>query len=486
MAEAVVLPRSSPESRGIRSASIHEFIDAADRDIRDLHSVMLLRHGHVVAEGWWDPCGPAEPHMLFSLSKSFTSTAIGLLVTEGKLAVDDLVLSFFPEEAPATPEANARAMRVRHLLSMTAGHDTDPTEAVFRQTTTDWVRAFFAQPVPDEPGSRFVYNTAATYMLSAIVQKLTGARMLDYLRPRLFEPLGIANPVWDTSPQGIDVGGSGLHITTEDIARFGQLYLQHGLLQGKQLIPASWITEATVRQVDNGPSPNIDWVQGYGYQFWRCQHGAYRGDGAFGQFCVVMPDKDAVLAITAGVSNMQAVLDLVWKHLLPALEPETLSEDYGAQNALTQRLRGLRLNPQPGKLGAQIAAQVSGKTFALADNADNIKALTFDFGEHGCTLTSQTDHGEQQVTCGSGAWVRGDLGWGRDRLVPPGPIAASGAWRDDRTYVARILWYRTPFARTLTCRFDGDRVHVKQQMNVSFGSTDRPRLEGRLVASAVV
>src|SRR5437660_3191760 len=185
-------------------------------------------------------------------------------------------------------------------------------------------------------------------MQSAIVQKVTGQTVLDYLRPRLFEPLGIADPTWGTSPQGITLGGYGLSIRTEDIAKFGQLYLQHGKWNDRQLIPAAWVEAATSRQTSNGSNPNSDWDQGYGYQFWRARHGAYRGDGAFGQFCIVMPEQDAVVAITSGVRDMQAVLNLVWEQLLPALKPSTLDTDDDSHKKLVRTLKGLALRPQAG------------------------------------------------------------------------------------------------------------------------------------------
>ena len=149
-------------------------------------------------------------------------------------------------------------------------------------------------------------------MLSAMVQNATGETVLDYLRPRLFDPLGIENPTWASSPEGITLGGYGLSVRTEDIARFGQLYLRKGLWRGMQLVPADWVAEATARQVSNGSNPRSEWDQGYGYKFWRCRHNAYRADGAFGQYCIVLPDQDAVVAITSGVRDMQAVMNLVW------------------------------------------------------------------------------------------------------------------------------------------------------------------------------
>ncbi|WP_206028548.1 serine hydrolase [Thalassoroseus pseudoceratinae] len=315
------LPRSTPESQGVSSKAIRKFVKAADETIDSMHSFMLVRHGHVIAEGWWEPESAEKPHILWSLSKSFTSTAVGLAVAEGKLDIDDQVIEFFPKDAPAEPSENLKAMRVRDLLTMSTGHNAEP----WWSGDEVWTKRFLAQPVPHKPGSHFMYNTPATYMLSAIVQKVTGQTVLDYLTPRLFHPLGIEKPTWDQSPQGISIGGYGLYLRTEDIAKFGQLYLQKGQWNGKKLIPANWVTQATSKQVDNNNARharNPDWRQGYGFQFWRCRHGAFRGDGKDGQFCIVLPKQDAVIAITAKTGNMQKQLDLVWEHLLPAFHDE--------------------------------------------------------------------------------------------------------------------------------------------------------------------
>ncbi len=487
MTDVATLATSTPEAEGIRSSAILGFLDAAEREIRDLHSFILLRHGKLVAEGYWDPYGPSYPHMLFSLSKSFTSTAIGMLVAEGRLSVDDAVLDYFPDTAPAEPSDHLRAMRVRHLLTMTTGHETEPLSGM-REREASWTRAFLAWPVEHVPGTHFVYNSLATYMLSAIVQRITGQRLLDYLGPRLFEPLGIANPTWERSPEGIDVGGWGLSITTRDIARFGQLYLQRGVWQGRRLIPEAWVGEATSRQVPNGPSENPDWEQGYGYQFWRCRHGAYRGDGAFGQFCVVMPDQEAVLAITSGTSTMQAVLDLVWAHLLPAMEAEPLPEDAALQRTLADRLAALRLAPPRGQPTSPRAADLSGREFVLDKAAGPIAAISFDVADDGGTLTLRGTEQVEQIRCGYGRWVRGESALLHPRANAAegvvARIAASGAWADDQTYVVDLCWYQTPFRRTLTCRFEDGRVLIDQRVNVGFGPTDLPRLEGRAVRSS--
>src|SRR4030095_7379780 len=164
------LPRSSPEREGISSADILDFVDTADRQIDTMNSFMFVRHGYVVAEGWWSPYDPTTPHILYSLSKSFTSTAVGLAISEGKMSLDDEVLKYFPEEAPAEPSVNLKAMRVRDLLRMATGNVAEASFA----GNIPWTRAFLAQPVPFKPGTHFLYNSPGTYMLSAIVQKVTG------------------------------------------------------------------------------------------------------------------------------------------------------------------------------------------------------------------------------------------------------------------------------------------------------------------------
>ena len=348
------LPRSTPEAQGVSSAVIRTFVEAADQQVIAMHSFMLVRHGNVVAECWWKPEAAEKPHVMHSLSKSFTSTAVGLAIAEGKLSIDDPVLKFFPEEAPAEPSDKLKAMRVRDLLTMTCGHDAE-----VKFTNGPWVQAFLGHPVPFKPGTHFMYNTPGSHMLSAIVRKVTGETVLDYLKPRLFEPLGIENPEWGSSPQGNTFGGWGLKIRTEDIAKFGQLYLQKGKWQDKQLVPAAWVEQATSKQVSNGSDPAKDWDQGYGFQFWRCRHGAFRGDGANGQFCVVLPEQDAVIAITADTRDMQAELNVVWDNLLPAFHPDPLPSNPAEEGKLKEVLSHLEVRASAAKKTAE--AKAAGK-----------------------------------------------------------------------------------------------------------------------------
>jgi CubicO group peptidase (beta-lactamase class C family) len=338
------LPRSTPEAQGVSSDAVRAFVEAADR-IDTLHSFMLVRHGHVIAEGWWKPEAATKPHVLHSLSKSFTSAAVGLAIADGKLALDDKVLKFFPADAPADPSDNLKALTVRDLLTMSGGHDTEPKTGPGGPS----VKQFLAHPFVHKPGTHFQYNSLGTYTLSAIISKVTGQTTLDYLKPRLFEPLGIDSPQWPTSREGYTIGGTGLRLCTEDIAKFGLLCLQKGKWNGRQLIPQSWVEAATSKQVPNDSESHtkigVDWRQGYGYQFWRCTHNAFRGDGAAGQFVVVIPGKDAVIAITADTGNMQGELNVVWDKLFPAFGDEALPEDDARRDKLKRAIDRLEAHP---------------------------------------------------------------------------------------------------------------------------------------------
>ena len=470
------LPQAHPEALGIDPAALIAFLSAVDKKPGGMHSFMLLRHGQAAAEGWWTPYGPSHPHMLFSLSKSFTSTAVGLAVSEGLLNVEDRIVSFFPESLPPKMSKNLEAMRVRHLLTMTTGHDVDATGPTRAQADGDWVRGFLALPVEHAPGAKFVYNSAATYMLSAIVQKLSGKRVLDYLTPRLFEPLGIEGPTWESCPKGIDTGGWGLSIKTEDIARFGQLCLQKGHWHGRQVVPQTWIEEATHGHVSNGdPAAPSDWSQGYGYQFWRCRHDSYRGDGAFGQFCVVMPELDAVLAITSGTGDMQAILNAVWDHLLPGIHPAALPVSPVTKD-LPQILGHLAVQLPEGHAVSPRSAEFSGKTYHFAPNDLKLQSIMLTFGRDRCHVTLQTEQGIQQREYGNKLWIEGEANL---EGTPSKQAAGRGIWTSEDTYNAILCFYETPFTQTVACTFAQDQVTVTIRQNVGFGPLEHPPLIGR-------
>lgn len=499
-AESISLPRSTPEAQGVSSQAILDFIDTMETTQHEFHSFMMLRHGQVIAEGWAAPYAPDLKHTMYSMSKSFTSTAVGFAVSEGKLSVEDKVISFFPDDLPATVSDNLAALRVKDLLTMSVGNEKEPTQAVVN--SENWVRTFLAQPITHQPGSVFMYNSAATYMCSAIVQKVTGQKIIDYLTPRLFQPLGITGMTWEECPRGINTGGWGLSIRTEGLARFGQLLLQKGKWQGKQILPSKWIEEATSKHIQQPqsmkpqrPTETNDWQQGYGYQFWRCQNGAFRGDGAFGQFTIVLPEQDAVIAMTGETKDMQGVLDLVWKHLLPACKEGPLAADTASAEKLRQRLQSLKLTPPRTEETSATAVRITGREFTLLSNPLGLTKLSFSFDGDTCTLAAEADGAEQTIQHGLQSWKLAEsrmpgtpprlISGGKPKTQPNSKVAASATWKDADTLELTWRYIETPHRDTVTCKFEGDNLTVTflDSLAEMAGKKkdDRPTLTGHIV-----
>ncbi|ARK12474.1 serine hydrolase [Fibrella sp. ES10-3-2-2] len=495
------LPRSLPTAQGVAPSGLLDFTTTIEKANLNVHSIMVVRHGKVVGEGWWAPYAPQLKHTLYSLSKAFTSTAVGIAVDEGRLSVDDKVVSFFKDQLPATVSENLAAMRVKDLLTMTTGHDKEPTPDMRANGNTNWIKVFLAHPVDHKPGTHFVYNSGATYMLSAIVQKLTGQPLITYLTPRLFGPLGIEGADWEVDPNGINTGGWGLRLHTEDIAKFGQLYLQKGIWNGKRLLSEGWIADATKPQVQSAggkrKAEENDWLQGYGYQFWRCRHDAYRGDGAMGQYCIVMPNEDAVIAITSETGDMQAVMDAVWNHILPAFNASPLPADAAATAQMNRKLSSLALTYPAAEATSPLAATISGKTILFDDNSLKASSMSLTFANGNCLVKFNDGQGKHQLTCGLNKWAESEstLSTAPIKLVPtpiPGEtktrIAGTGTWTDANTFLMTWRFIETAHYETVTCRFKADTVAVEFESSISkINKTkdSRPVLQGKMQTGAV-
>ena len=320
-----------PLMRGKASAAMDKafasYLQAVADHNEDLHSVMVLQHGKVLEEKFFQG---DSAHILNSVSKTFTSTAVGFAISEGLLALDEKIVDIFPELVTENVSDTMKRVTVRNLLTMNSGHGTEPASV---RRSNDWVQAFLESHLDYEPGTCYCYNSYGTYVLSAAVQKRSGQKVVDYLDTRLWQPLGIEKPRWQESPAGINTGGWGLYLKTEDLARMGLCILNGGKFGGKQVIPADWVAEMGKYQVpsvnagvnqhqaaERGMDPTEnDWMQGYGYQMWRCRHNAFRADGANGQYIIIIPEKDAVIVTTANIRDMAEELNLIWDYLLPAL-----------------------------------------------------------------------------------------------------------------------------------------------------------------------
>ncbi|MEM7373276.1 MAG: serine hydrolase [Bacteroidota bacterium] len=430
----------TPESQGVSSQGLIDFLQAANESELEFHSIMINRNGKTILEGWWHPFDKSYIHTLYSLSKSFCATAIGMLQDDGKLSVEDQVISYFPDHLPTTVSDHLAAMRIYDLLTMHTGHTEGTLDAMRESEDGDWAKAFLSQDPPKAPGTHFMYNTGATYMLSAIVQAVSGQKLIDFLRPRLLEPLGIEGADWEECPKGINVGGYGFRVRTQDILNFGQLYLQKGYWKGKQLVSAKWIEEATKKQVESNENES-DWGQGYGYQFWRCKPGCYRGDGAFGQFCIVVPEKDAVIVITSESKDMGASMKLVWDHILPAMKDHELKDELVAsyENLFTLT-SSLQLPILSQSVKENIQETIAGNQYHFEENDSGVERLSFRFSDDQCELLFLEKGKEASIKSGHQSWITADNHKAANALFSlpgrspmPSRISSYYHWKDKQT-----------------------------------------------------
>jgi CubicO group peptidase (beta-lactamase class C family) len=423
--------RSSTTAAGVDPRGITRFLDAVQAAGIELHSLMVVRHGDVVAEGWWEPYSAERRHLVYSVSKTFTAAAVGCAVADGLLRLDAPVTSFFPSDVPDPVDPRVAALTVHHLLSMSTGHDEDVLDAMLAGDDRDWATIFLSTPPQTPVGSRHVYNNGCSNLLGTIVRSVTGKTLLDYLGPRLFEPLGIDTATWTTDRTGGELGWSGLHVTTEALAALGELYLHDGVWRGRRLLPEGWATASGREQVSTAYQDTIDWRFGYGYQMWVSRHG-FRADGAFGQFVLVLPEHDAVLAITSGTSETQSLLDEVWAHLLPALTASPLPDDPDGERALAARLGVLSLPTAQGADISVTSLRSAGPVLAEepADGEDkpwypSLADAALTRTADGWSLSVLEDDQPLTVACGDGDWVVSTLEHPVGRSVPV--AAAAGA-----------------------------------------------------------
>jgi CubicO group peptidase (beta-lactamase class C family) len=487
------LPRSAPESEGVSTAGIIDFLNAVDTGSVELHSFMFIRHGKVIAEGWWSPYGPDYMHLLFSASKTFTATAVGLAVSENRLKITDKVISFFPYSLPDSISKYMRELTVQNLLTMSVGQDPEPR---MMGNTGDWIAAFLKSAPIYKPGTIFKYNNAATFMLSAIVQQVTGQTVFDYMQPRIFKPLTIRGIDWDLNPQGINLGMIGLRLHTEDMAKFGRLLMQNGVWGGKQLIPKEWIKEATSFKIQTtipGKKDSLnlsDWGQGYCYQMWRGRNNSVRLDGMAGQFVILFPDKDAFVVLTANARNTQNELNLVHNYLLPAIKSDkALPANPGLNDELQKKQSALNLKPisSAGLSKSEIETKISGKEFDFVKNTNNIQSVYFTFNGNECSFALKRDDNVSIINAGLESWEMSNT-LSSSLLAPPRvasksvdanykilqpviKVGASYSWTDKNTVELTARFIEESLgSETIICKFsevDGTvNVLIEQRTGV--------------------
>ncbi|MBQ7736209.1 MAG: serine hydrolase [Oscillospiraceae bacterium] len=456
--------RAAAHECGVELRGILDFMEKLET--MDNRAFMVLRHGKVVAEGYRTPFEQKNKQMIFSGTKSFAATVIGFAVDEGLISLEDKVISFFPEKLTNPPCENMQKMNIWHLLTMTTGFV--PTDPILTCDQPDWIEKFLRAYVTHEPGTYYTYCNMATNMLSAIIEKVTGQSFEDYAKPRLLDPLGITDYHWERLMDGTTTAGFGLNMCIEDYAKLGQLLLQKGRWEGRQLVSEKWVEEMTGKQVDTSMDiwPTMDRKSGYGYQFWRCQiPNVYRADGSKAQFCVVMPDQDAVVVTFCSHQNLYDVLVPMWDHLIPAMK-DHVERDPELERLYEEKKAAYSFPVVEGAADSKRSATYSGKQYCIADNRFGITGFSLDFGEDKNVIRLQC--GEGHKGCANvgknGAWARSDkfiepVGHITIRAMFTKEVSATGAWVGDQ-YVVRMIYLTSPYEDVWTFDFVGNAVKI--------------------------
>lgn len=441
------LPRAAaPEEVGVYADVAEQFVDYIQREQLEFHSLMVLRHGKVAVEWYNEPYDAHTKHTMYSVSKSFTATAVGFAVSEGLVQLTDKVLDFFPDYPPKTPHPYFDKLTVRTLLTMTSGKQTD---LMADKGKIDWIADFINSPWVFEPGTDFLYVNENIYMLCAILHRATGMSVIDYLTPRLFEPLGIDIPFWETDRNGVEAGGWGLYITTEDLAKFADCYLHSGKYRGRQVIPEAWVKEATVNQLGDvhQPGEDADSNAGYGYCFWMngSVPNSYRADGMFSQFAINLPDYDASIITTAAVPSEPQARETIWKFFPASFINENAAKEppkpestlftrpaVSPHSPLEPKIEGrtikMRRKILLNLIGFPMSVLPLAVTFMMSDRAGNIDRVSFRFKEHECSFSWSEGDERNTVACGmDGHYRYGTLTLGHVKFK----VCSNAEWLDD-------------------------------------------------------
>ena len=472
------LPRARPAEAGIDARALEGFLDALEAGGLDVHSLILHRRGHIGVELYWWPYGPERPRVMHSVTKSFTACAIGMAVEDGRFALSDKVVDFFPDYLSGKPAGHLAAMTVEDLLTMRTGHAEETSGSRWRGVPSSWIAEFFKIPVLHRPGTVYKYTSAASYMLSAILTRTTGETLHAYLRPRLFAPLGIAGETWDLGPDGINSGGNGLTCSTVDMLKLGVLHAQQGLWQGRRLLSESWIGRAT-----RAHSPG-----GYGYHWMTGPGRSFCAMGVFGQVLVVFPDHGATLALTSAVNGTNAcsrtVLPLVYRHF-PGIFSDGAGDQGAAQKRLEERSRRVAAVVPVISRATPPADRRGRLEYRMDPNPLGITAVELTLSENTCSLQLLDQDGGSAIDMGVGRWIESEAAVPAADLhhgypMRPARVVAAARWSDPDTLEMSWIFVESAFRDTVICRFAGDRLSYSRSVNVNSGALAQPTLAGTI------
>ena len=473
--------RVTPEAVGISSAAILEYLDELEVSNTEMHALIIMRHGKICAEGSWSPYGMKMRHSLQSHSKTYAATAMGVAVTRGEVGLDERVIDIFPEYAPAEPSENLRLLTVRDVLCMGCGMDREPPRS------ENWIRDFLHMPVNHKPGTAYYYNSTGSSLLGAIIKKRTGYQLEEYLSKYFYPQAGIdpSNHRWYCMPDGTQAGGFGMLSTIEDNLRMMKVYADGGLCGNERVLDAEYVKLATTNQNDSaseaiGNPEATDNHVGYGFQIWMCKpRGVYRADGAMGQFTIVCPEQDMIIAITEtaiGAHWAQSTLDITWRFLAKVQDDQRLTETADTQR-LARRMQTLSVPKLPCKPESSLIPSLGDRKYRVAEGyltpffyntllmpqpPEGIREFHFVPDDYGLQWHIRYDSDREECiflpTCG--IWASQLLGREGDYLRI---CAASACWTEDHVLEAELKWTESCFTKKLRFTFSDEGLQVEDR-----------------------
>ena len=478
--------KARPEEVGVSSKLILEYIENLEKSQTEMHGLMIMRHNKLITEGWWTPFGPNIRHGLQSHTKTYAATAVGIAYTEGILKLDERLIDIFPDESPEDPSENLKLLTIRDVLCMGCGMDTMPFNS------ENWIRDFMHTPVNHKPGTTYMYNSTGSTMLGAIVRKKTGLGLFDYLKPRLFDKIGINydNLRCMCMADGMEVGGGGMFATTEDNFRLMKLYADGGVWEGERILAEDYVKLATTNQNDsatesiNNPEASDNFL-GYGFQIWMCKpHRAYRADGAMGQFTIILPDQDMEIAITetaVGAHWAQSTLNITWDFVEKITDAASLPQDDEGYDALCRKLQRLNIGNPECQPFSPLVKEIDGKKFAvktgiftpfagnfmIGSKPDGIKTFALNFDDYGFVWDFETESGRQEKirVSTNGTRFSNLLGTHDDFTQL---YLADAFWKQDDELIIHGRWVETCIEDVYTLKFTGDSIDIKADNNSAF------------------
>ncbi len=454
---------STPEEHGMDSEILLKMFETIQANKVPIHSVLIIRNGYLVCEAYFQPFHRDTRHDLFSATKSFTSSLIGIAISEGKIkGVDQKITDIFPDLKMPANKLGLEDSTVENILTMSAGHTADSVDAVYG--SGNWPQNFFGLPFSTKPGTRFLYDSGASHLLAAILKRTTGQDVEEYARERLFDPLHISGYAWEKTAEGINTGGWGLRITPRDMAKFGYMILHKGVWNGKQIVPSYWVETATQKHIEGywGETRGDD----YGYQFWMNPFGGFRADGFAGQFVYILPEYDMVAVFTSGInySEIYQPVKLMSDFAVPAAKSrEPLPANKKAFQALADYVKELE-NPSPQAAAPlpETAGQINGKTYGVNSFISRF-SLTFDSPE-ACTLNIVQQGKRFALPVGLDGVYRvsdvkqlGTLVW----YPPYRGVALKGSWVNGNTFIIDWQYVEEPYHEVYRFTFEGDKATME-------------------------